>query len=146
MLWWLVACNGDPTTSPPTDETDADTDADSDADADADTDADSDSDTDTATTTVFSMSSPDFVSSAGDPLASECAWSMPAEFSCGGPNPEIRWEDPPAGAVAFALILDDPDANDFAHWAIYDVPATETGLAQGISGNSVDPHVLPDGS
>ncbi|MCB9699460.1 MAG: YbhB/YbcL family Raf kinase inhibitor-like protein [Alphaproteobacteria bacterium] len=130
-------------------DSDSDSDSDADADADEDTDTDADADTPTAETAspgVFTLTSPDFVSSAGDPRAARCDWIMPAAFSCDGPNPELVWTDPPVGTVAYALIFDDPDANDFHHWAIYDVPGAETGLAQGISGRNVDPHTLPPGS
>jgi Raf kinase inhibitor-like YbhB/YbcL family protein len=34
------------------------------------------------------------------------------------------------------LIVEDPDApsGTFRHWALYNIPATETGLQQGVSG------------
>jgi Raf kinase inhibitor-like YbhB/YbcL family protein len=151
----LLGCGGgkdDETTTDPADAGDADTDADTDADSDADTDADSDADADTGQTgdtgaVAFALSSPDLMSSAGDPLAAQCAWILPDPFSCDGPNPEVAWVGAPAGTVAYALILDDPDAGFFGHWAILNVPASESGLARAISGaNVADPHVLPAGA
>ncbi|MEQ1501603.1 MAG: YbhB/YbcL family Raf kinase inhibitor-like protein [Myxococcota bacterium] len=161
LLGWsaIAGCSGggkdEPTTDTDADGGDADTDADSDTDTDTDADSDSDTDSDadtdptgdTAPTTIpFAVSSPDFASSAGDPLAAQCPSVLPDPFSCDGPNPEIAWEGAPAGTVAYALIFDDPDANFFPHWAIFNIPATEAGLAQAISGGTVNPHVLPEGA
>jgi Raf kinase inhibitor-like YbhB/YbcL family protein len=101
---------------------------------------------DSGTQADLTLYSPDFEPSAGDPLADQCDFLMPKAFSCGNGNPEIRWEHAPSDTVAFALIMDDPDANDFAHWAIYDIPSTATGLAAGISGDSVAKHTLPEGA
>ena len=38
--------------------------------------------------------------------------SIPAKYSCTGKNisPALVWNEPPAGAQSFALIMDDPDA------------------------------------
>jgi Raf kinase inhibitor-like YbhB/YbcL family protein len=58
----------------------------------------------------------------------------------------MRWENAPTDTVTFALIMDDPDASDFAHWAIYNIPATATGLDAGISGEKVAKHELPEGA
>ncbi len=73
----------------------------------------------------------------GHPQAAQCDWVLPEMFSCNGPNPEIAWVGAPVGTVAFALIFDDPDANNYEHWAIYNIPASETGLARGISGGAL---------
>ena len=107
---------------------------------------DSSSTDDSSTLPALTLYSPDFEPSAGDPLAAECDFLMPKAFSCGNGNPELRWEHAPSDTVSFALIMDDPDANDFAHWAIYNVPSTATGLAAGISGESVAKHELPEGA
>ena len=82
----------------------------------------------------FAMSAPEFFDSAGHPLEAECDFILPNAYSCSGFNPEILWENAPDGTVAFALIFDDPDAGDYPHWAIYNIPGTETGLAEAISG------------
>lgn len=88
-------------------------------------------------TVDFRVWGPDHTDSTGDPLAAQCDWVLPPQFSCDGSNPEIRWEGLPAGTTHLVLIFDDPDAGDFPHWGIYDIPAAETGLAQGISGDQV---------
>ena len=101
---------------------------------------------DSGTLLDLTLYSPDFEPSVGDPLEDECDFLMPKAFSCGNGNPELRWEHAPSDTVSFALIMDDPDADNYAHWAIYNLPATATGLAAGISGESVAKHTLPDGA
>jgi len=62
-------------------------------------------------------------------------------FGCTGGNvsPELKWKNAPPGTQSFSLQLYDPDAptgSGFWHWAVYNIPASETGLAQG-AGNSL---------
>ena len=69
-------------------------------------------------------------------------------FGCTGGNisPELQWKNAPVGTQSFSLQLYDPDAptgSGFWHWAVYNIPATETGLARG-AGNS--PATLPANS
>jgi Raf kinase inhibitor-like YbhB/YbcL family protein len=49
---------------------------------------------------------------------------IPSKYTCDGEDvsPLLRWQDPPAGVKAFALIADDPDApgKTWVHWVIYD--------------------------
>lgn len=97
------------------------------------------------TTPEFSMSAPEFLDSTGHPLQGECDWVLPEAYSCSNVNPELLWENVPAGTVAFALIFDDPDAGDFPHWAIYNIPSSEVGLSEGISGDGA-PDTPPGGS
>ena len=55
---------------------------------------------------------------------------IPIPYSCKGVNvsPALAWSNPPAAAKSFAVTLIDPDAFDFKHWVIYDIPSTATGL------------------
>jgi Raf kinase inhibitor-like YbhB/YbcL family protein len=69
-------------------------------------------------------------------------------FGCTGGNtsPALVWSNVPAGTKSLALQVHDPDAptgSGFWHWAVYDMPPTTTGLAQG-AGNS--PSTLPAGA
>lgn len=61
--------------------------------------------------------------------------TIPVDYTCTGrgTSPPLRWSGAPAGARAFALIVDDPDAprGTFDHWIIYDLPASTSGLASG---------------
>lgn len=69
-------------------------------------------------------------------------------FGCTGGNvsPELRWSNLPPGTQSLALQVHDADAptgSGFWHWAVYNIPPTATGLAQG-AGNS--PATLPAGA
>jgi Raf kinase inhibitor-like YbhB/YbcL family protein len=97
---------------------------------------------DTAPAGDFVVSLPAATPSDGDALADRCAWELSVDYECYNPNPEVRWENAPAGTAAFVLVLDDPDAGDFEHWAVVNIPATEDGLDAGISGQDIA-HTLP---
>jgi len=65
---------------------------------------------------------------------------VPAEYTCAGAggirnqrNPELVWENPPAGTAAFVMIFDDPDAGGFPHWAFFTSDATVLGVPVGTS-------------
>lgn len=59
---------------------------------------------------------------------------MPTEYTCDGENisPELTWQNAPHGTKSFALIVDDPDAQEkiWSHWIIYNIPGTSTGISQ----------------
>ena len=65
-----------------------------------------------------------------------------------GTSPAIRWSNPPAGTQSFVLNMHDMDVarnkttDDQAHWVVWNIPATSTGLAEGVPKGSQ----LPDGS
>ena len=58
------------------------------------------------------------------------------KFTCDGADlsPQLSWTEPPAGTKTFALLVDDPDApvGNWNHWAMWNVPATARGLAEGL--------------
>ena len=68
--------------------------------------------------------------------------AIPTRFSCDGEDvsPPLAWEGAPDGTVAFALILDDPDAGGFVHWTVADIAgsagSTEEGESPGIAGRN----------
>src|SRR6266545_1132125 len=75
---------------------------------------------------------------------------IPVQYTCEGDDisPALHWAEVPAGAASLALIFDDPDAPDpkapkttWVHWVLYNIPASATGLAEGIS-----PEDLPSGT
>jgi len=84
--------------------------------------------------TSFRLSSPDLASGT-------FAQKFIANgFGCTGGNvsPELQWAFAPAGTQSFSLQvldLDAPTGSGFWHWAVYNIPSTATGLAQG-AGNS----------
>jgi Raf kinase inhibitor-like YbhB/YbcL family protein len=95
-----------------------------------------------AQTATFSLSSSDLV---GGSFANKFVLNG---FGCTGQNvsPALEWRNPPAGVKSFALQVYDPDAptgSGFWHWAVYNIPATATNLAQG-AGNSAA--ALPSGA
>ena len=59
-------------------------------------------------------------------------------MGCTGQNlsPGLNWQNPPPGTKSFALMVHDPDAPTggagFWHWVVVNIPATATGLAQGV--------------
>jgi len=71
---------------------------------------------------------------------------IPSHFTCDGADcsPTLVWTDPPRGTESFALIMEDPDAprGTWVHWVLYDIPASERELPEG-----VEPHdTLPSGA
>src|SRR3954447_143609 len=58
-------------------------------------------------------------------------------FGCSGQNisPVLNWSNAPAGTKSFAVTAYDPDAptgSGWWHWVMYNIPASETGLAAGV--------------
>lgn len=50
-------------------------------------------------------------------------------------SPALNWSDMPAGTKELALIVDDPDApspEPWVHWVAWQIPATMTGLPEGV--------------
>jgi Raf kinase inhibitor-like YbhB/YbcL family protein len=63
------------------------------------------------------------------------------KYTCDGDDvsPPLRWENPPAGTKAFAMITDDPDApgRTWVHWLIYDLSPETKELTEAISKTEV---------
>jgi Raf kinase inhibitor-like YbhB/YbcL family protein len=61
---------------------------------------------------------------------------IPRLHTCDGKDlsPELFWSGVPAKTGSLALIVDDPDAprKAWVHWVLFDLPATTTGLPEGI--------------
>ncbi|MBE7560017.1 YbhB/YbcL family Raf kinase inhibitor-like protein [bacterium] len=50
-------------------------------------------------------------------------------------SPALEWKGLPADTKELALICDDPDApraDPWVHWVVYNIPASATGLSEGI--------------
>ncbi len=67
--------------------------------------------------------------------------AIPMTYTTQGDNISIplEWNNVPEGVKSFAVITDDPDAPSprlpiltFVHWVIYDIPAGERSLEEGI--------------
>jgi Raf kinase inhibitor-like YbhB/YbcL family protein len=53
----------------------------------------------------------------------------------GNTSPELSWTGVPAGTMSFALVLQDL-SNGFAHWVLWNIPGSATGLPAGIDKTS----------
>ena len=71
---------------------------------------------------------------------------IPTVHTCEGADtsPPLAWSGAPAGTKSFALVVDDPDAPDpkaprmtWVHWVLFNVPATVTELAEGVSSSGL---------
>jgi Raf kinase inhibitor-like YbhB/YbcL family protein len=100
-----------------------------------DTERSTDSAMQTATTTSLRLKSAAF----------EPGGVIPREHTCDGDDvsPPLSWSGPPEGTQAFALMVTDPDAQEFVHWVLADIPASTTELASG-AGDSIGTPGLND--
>lgn len=59
--------------------------------------------------------------------------SIPARFTCDGADtsPALAWSGVPDGTASLVLLVDDPDARDFAHWIAYAISPASTHLDEG---------------
>jgi Raf kinase inhibitor-like YbhB/YbcL family protein len=74
------------------------------------------------------------------------AGAIPAKYTCDGQDisPPLTWSEPPAQTQSFALIMDDPDApmGTWVHWVLWNIPATASGLDEGLPKTAA----LPNGA
>jgi len=56
-----------------------------------------------------------------------------------GPSPELKWSQVPMGTQSFVLLMHDPEPvqgrsakMDITHWLVWNIPATSTGLPEGV--------------
>ncbi len=70
--------------------------------------------------------------------------AIPIEYSCDGDNisPPLAWSRLPAGTESLALTMDDPDANGYVHWVMYNIPPDSVGLGA----DTLPDEELDDGS
>jgi Raf kinase inhibitor-like YbhB/YbcL family protein len=59
--------------------------------------------------------------------------TIPKRFTCSGQNvsPPLRFGEVPAKTTALALVVQDPDADDFVHWAVFHIPPDTKGFDEG---------------
>ena len=59
--------------------------------------------------------------------------AIPARYTCDGAkvSPPLAWKDVPEGAEAFVMTVRDPDARDFVHWLLSDIPGEARELPEG---------------
>lgn len=74
---------------------------------------------------------------AAPPLQIVAPWQdgaeIPVRHTCDGDDvsPALSWVNVPAGTVELAVTVTDPDAGEFAHWIVYAIDPTRTGLLEG---------------
>jgi Raf kinase inhibitor-like YbhB/YbcL family protein len=66
---------------------------------------------------------------------------IPARYTADGADvsPPLQWSGIPEGAAELCLIVDDPDSSGeepWVHWVLYRIPATSSGVAEGLSGDA----------
>lgn len=65
------------------------------------------------------------------------AWTpaapIPSQFSCDGENvsPPLVISKVPVGTVELAIVMTDPDADDFVHWVVAGIAPTSTFIEEG---------------
>ncbi len=65
-----------------------------------------------------------------------------------GVSPELKWSQVPMGTQSFVLLMHDPEPSinrglmDVTHWLVWNIPATSTGLPEGVMAAAE----LPDGT
>ena len=75
---------------------------------------------------------------------------IPAKFTQAGEqvSPELKWTNVPAGTQSFVVNMLDPDVavqrgtETQPHWIVWNIPATATGLSEGVKAGAE----LPDGT
>ena len=69
--------------------------------------------------------------------------TIPRPHTCDGKDlsPPLSWSGVPQEAKSLALICDDPDApgKAWVHWVVFDLPASLTGLPQGVPAQKTVP-------
>ena len=58
--------------------------------------------------------------------------AIPADFACCNGSPDLTWTGAPEDTKSFALIMDDPDANDFPHWAVFNLPGSSGSISAAV--------------
>ena len=65
-----------------------------------------------------------------------------------GVSPELKWTQVPMATQSFVLLMHDPEPAlnrglmDVTHWLVWNIPATSTGLQEGVAAGAE----LPDGT
>jgi Raf kinase inhibitor-like YbhB/YbcL family protein len=84
----------------------------------------------------FALTSPEFAEGA----------AIPRRYTCDAEDasPPLSWSGAPDGTLAFALIVDDPDARGFVHWVAFNIGGSATGSLP--AGWSESPDASPQGT
>jgi Raf kinase inhibitor-like YbhB/YbcL family protein len=70
-------------------------------------------------------------------VAFDAGAEIPVRHSCFGANlsPPLTWSGLPGETASLVLVVDDADSQPpgFVHWVVYNLPATTSGLPEGLS-------------
>jgi Raf kinase inhibitor-like YbhB/YbcL family protein len=101
---------------------------------------------------VSPMPSPSSPGPSGPPATADTAFrltssafgagdAIPRELTCDGANvsPPLAWSGVPAGTAALVLLVDDPDAGNFVHWIVLDLPGADGSLPKGLNPTATTP-------
>jgi phosphatidylethanolamine-binding protein (PEBP) family uncharacterized protein len=86
--------------------------------------------------------------SDGSQIPVKFSQAAPGVAAGEGTSPAMNWANVPVGTQSFFLHMHDMDlarnktTDDQAHWVVWNIPATATGLPEGVPKGSQ----LPDGS
>lgn len=99
-----------------------------------------------AQTGIFTLSTEAFTDGGEIPL--RYSQAAPDAAPGGGTSPELNWRNAPEGTRSFVLHMQDLDfapnqgTDTQVHWVVWNIPASETGLAEGLPSGSE----LPNGA
>lgn len=67
--------------------------------------------------------------------------AIPKRHTCDSENlsPPLAWTGAPAKALSFAVVCDDPDARNFTHWVLFNLPSGTAALDEGLRTGSLPP-------
>lgn len=70
------------------------------------------------------------------------------KYTCAGDSisPPLQFSGVPAGTVTLGLVLTDQDANGIVHWAVANIPAVSTNIAEGVLPNGAIQATTAQGS
>ncbi len=74
--------------------------------------------------------------------------AIPKRHGCTGENlsPPLAWSGAPARARSFALVVDDPDARNFTHWVLFNVPGDASSVPEGVRPGQLPPGAAEGGN
>ena len=75
----------------------------------------------------LTVTSPTITEGGTIPLAHSCSVTPPATTQ----SPGLAWTAGPASTQSYALVMLDPDAGNFVHWIVYDIPANTRTITAG---------------
>jgi Raf kinase inhibitor-like YbhB/YbcL family protein len=65
--------------------------------------------------------------------AFKASGAIPKRHTCAGENlsPPLEWRGVPPATRSFAFVVDDPDADGFTHWTVFNLAPELTALPEG---------------